>query len=77
MKRDTREKTQTYPPRMAYAKWTALTCSHEQFTRQNGRYIERIKAHCNEPRDGGVSSEEERNDNTDNTKVPLMLRSPR
>jgi hypothetical protein len=30
MKRDTREKTQTYPPRMAYAKWTALTCSHQE-----------------------------------------------
>ena len=26
MNKLTREKTQTYPPRMAYAKWTALTC---------------------------------------------------
>jgi hypothetical protein len=47
MKREMREKTQTNPPRMAYARCTAFTCNQQ--TLPNMHYLKGVKRHLRVP----------------------------
>jgi len=64
---------------MAYAKWTALTCSHEQNSHGGWRdYIEGIKAHRNEQDNVVVVSVVDRKEVENDTDVasPILTVSP-